>query len=67
MSVPATIADAIEENAKGPQSVSADGVSVSARPIDEQIKADQYLTGKEAATKAHRGLRFTKLIPPGGG
>ena len=38
-----TIADRIEENAKGVASVSVDGVSTTAVDIDKQIRAEQYL------------------------
>jgi hypothetical protein len=35
------------------------------------IEADKYLSGKSAvsqtSTRKNRGLRFNRLIPPGGG
>lgn len=63
-----TIKDAIESVAKGMVSSSAEsGRQMTNIPIGDLIKADQYLAGKNAAAKAHFGLRFTKCVPPGGG
>ncbi len=63
-----TIGDAIESVAKGMTSASSEnGRSMTQIPIKDLIAADQYLTGKRAAGKAHFGLRMTKCIPPGGG
>ncbi len=61
----ADLSDQIEQAAADPASVSVDGQSVSARPIPEQIAADQYLAGKAAARKRRRGLSFTQLTTPG--
>jgi len=60
-----TLADRIEENAGDPKHVEADGVVADQHPLPDQIEADRYLRSREAAEKPHRGLRFTKLIPPG--
>lgn len=57
--------DAIEQNAKGPAKASGDAGSVEQHPLPDQIEADRYLASKEAAKKPHRGLRLTKLVPPG--
>jgi hypothetical protein len=67
MAQPETIADAIEQTAKGPKRVQVSNQSVEQQSIDEQIQADQYLAAKQAAAKPHFGLRFTKIIPPGAG
>lgn len=67
MATPETIEDAIEQNALGPSSVTVEGQTVTQKNIDEQIKADTYLAGKDAAGIAHFGLRFAQLIPPGTG
>ncbi|MFV0442868.1 MAG: hypothetical protein ACK5Q5_04770 [Planctomycetaceae bacterium] len=34
-------------------------------PLKEQIEADRYLASKNAAKSKSRGLRFSKLVPPG--
>lgn len=67
MAQPETIEDAIEQNALGPASVTVAGQTVVQKDIEQQIKADEYLAAKQAATKPHFGLRFTKIIPPGAG
>ncbi len=58
--------EAIRENAAGPAKVEGDAGSVQQHPLTEQIAADRYLAGKEAAKGKRRGLRFSKLVPPGG-
>ena len=63
-----TIASRIEEDAiTGVQRAAADGQSVDAMSIDDRIKAARYLAGQTATAKNHLGLRFIKLVPPGGG
>ncbi len=62
----ADLDDTIESTAKGPKSVSTDGTRVEAQDVDDLIKADQHLKGKEGvASTRHRGIRFSKLSPPG--
>ena len=57
------LSDTIREAAGDPEQVSADGVSVKARPIDQLIAADEHLAAKTAAGKNHLGLIFRKLVP----
>jgi len=40
------IPDAIEQDAVGPQSVSADGITVTKRPIKDQIDAYKFLSSR---------------------
>lgn len=61
----ADLSNDIETAATDPASASADGESVQARPLSELIEADKYLKANTGASKAHRGLRITKLVPPG--
>ena len=61
------IRDAIAENAVAPQSVSVDGTNVTAKPLQDQIKAANFVAGQSAASKPHFGLRFTLMVPPGCG
>lgn len=61
------LSDRIEEAAAAPASVTTDGFSVTNPRLSELIAADEYLTAKRAASKKHRGLRFTKIVPPGAG
>jgi hypothetical protein len=56
----------IEDTAKNPKAVAVDGTRVDAQSVDDLIKADQHLAGKEALKNSlRRGLRFNKLVPPG--
>lgn len=67
MAQPETIAEAIQQNALGPASVTVAGQTVVQKDVEQQIKADEYLAAKQAAGKPHFGLRLTKIIPPGAG
>lgn len=65
-----TEADAVSETlasvaSAGVQSASGDAGSVTKVALSELIAADKYLRSKDAASNAGRGLRFTKLTPPG--
>ena len=59
------LSDAIKENAQGPARAAGDEGSFASHPLPDQIAADQYLAGKTAVTRKHRGLRFQKISPPG--
>ena len=56
----------IRQNAAGPKRASGDAGSVEQHSLSEQIEADKYLAGKEAARK-HPAKAFTrvKIVPPG--
>ena len=55
----------IRENAQGPAKVAGDAGSVEQHSLADQIAADRYLQSKAAARGKQRGLRFSKLVPPG--
>ena len=55
----------IRENAAGPKRAQGDSGSVEQHSLAEQIEADRYLAAKDAVRKPTKGLRFTKLVPPG--
>lgn len=58
--------DTIEELAQKPQSATgADGRSVTMPSIPDVIAAQKELAQKAGLKKAHRGLRFSKFVPPG--
>jgi hypothetical protein len=63
------ITDSITDGAQQPLSATVDGNSATQQSIDDKIKAAQYAAGQVAAGagNGHFGLRFSKLIPPGGG
>jgi hypothetical protein len=63
--MPEDLSDAIEQNAKGPAKASGDAGSVEQHKLAEQIEVDRYLASKDAVKKPRRGLRFTKIVPPG--
>jgi hypothetical protein len=60
----ADLAPGIPDAANKPASVTTDGLTVIARPIADQILADQYSKAARASRNPKRGLRFTKLIGP---
>ena len=57
--------DAIKDNASGPASAEVDGQRVTQHKLTDQIAADRYVKSSEAVAKGHRGLRISKLVPPG--
>lgn len=57
--------DAVAEAMAQPRMAAADGVSITTHGLADLIAAEKYLAAKAAAKKSHRGLRFSKLVPPG--
>ncbi|MBX3452742.1 MAG: hypothetical protein KF777_24615 [Planctomycetaceae bacterium] len=57
--------ETIRENAQGPAKATGDSGSVEQHSLQDQIEADRYLASKQAAKSKSRGLRFSKLVPPG--
>ncbi len=62
-----TIADAIRDNAAGLKKASNDAGSVEQHTIVDQIAADRYLASKQAMSRRNRGLRISRIVPPGTG
>lgn len=62
--MPDELDETIRENAQGPAKATGDAGSMEQHPLSEQIAADKYLASKQAAKQKHRGLRFSKLVPP---
>lgn len=60
-----TIENAIRENAAGPARASGDSGSIEQHNLQDQIAADRYLASKEAVKNPRRGVRFSKIVPPG--
>ncbi len=58
-----TIADKIEDTAKGPARVTVDGSTVEAQNINDQITAEKHLAAGTAASRNHVGLTFRQLVP----
>lgn len=61
----ANLEQAIADNAAGPKRAQGDSGSVEQHPLPDQVAADRYLASKEAAKRADRGIRISRLIPPG--
>lgn len=59
------IQQAIIDNATGPKRVTGDEGSVEQHSLQDQIAADRHVSSQAAASKPHRGLRRTKIIPAG--
>ena len=60
------IENAIRQNAQGPESAEADGVKVKQHPLPDQIAADKYLAGKDAAQRnPAKAFTRVKIVPPG--
>jgi hypothetical protein len=63
--MPAELDSTLRENATGPAKVAGDAGSVEQHSLPDQIAADRYLQAKAAVKAKRRGLRFSKLVPPG--
>jgi hypothetical protein len=63
--MPEDIDNAIRESAQGPAKATGDAGSVEQHKLTDQIEASRFLGAKEAAAAKNRGLRFSKLVPPG--
>lgn len=59
------VSDALKSAAQQPKRVRTDAGEVEAHDLEQQIAADKYLAAKKASGNAHRGLRFSRIIPPG--
>ena len=58
--------DTIKQNAEGPKQASAYGVSTQQHSLTDQIEADKYLAGKDAASKnPAKAFARVKIVPPG--
>jgi len=65
--MPIEIDQAITDNASGPKRAQGDSGSVEQHSLIDQIEADRYLASKAAAKRRDRGLRMTRISPPGAG
>ncbi len=55
----------IRENAQGPAEAHGDSGGMKQHPLPDQIEADRYLASKQAVKAKSRGVRLTKIAPPG--
>jgi hypothetical protein len=51
--------------ATDPKSSEADGVRVVGQDASQAVEALKFVAAAQGAAKKGRGLRFTKLVPPG--
>lgn len=61
----ATAKAALVEAISGPSSVTTDAGTVAQHSLTEMLDAARALGADCAAKKPGRGLRFTRLVPPG--
>ncbi len=59
------ITDAITEAITNPLMAKSDAGEVQMNKLTDMVAAAQYLATVNAARKRGRGIRFSKLIPPG--
>ena len=62
---PTPLEQTITENAAGPKKAQGDAGSVEQHSLQDQIAADRYLASKQAVRSRGKGLRMSKLVPPG--
>ena len=62
---PTPLEETIAENAAGPKRAQGDAGSVEQHSLQDQIAADRYLASKAAVQRRGKGLRLTKIVPPG--
>jgi hypothetical protein len=68
MATPSTnLEQAIADNAAGPKRAQGDSGSVEQHSLKDVVDADRYLASKEAAKRRDRGIRMSRLAPPGAG
>lgn len=65
--MPDDLEQTIADNASGPKRAQGDSGSVEQHSPTEQIEADRYLASKGASKRRDRGLRMSRIAPPGAG
>ena len=65
MATPTTIDEAIDQALLLPASVTEAGRTITERPLKDLQDARDREACSRVTAKAHFGLRFTKLVPPG--
>ena len=62
---PTPTEQAIIENALGPKKAQGDSGSVEQHSLPDQIAVDRYVASKRAMQSRGKGLRISKIVPPG--
>ena len=63
--MPDNLEDAIRDNAAGPAEAHGDAGGMKQHSLKDQIEADRYLASKLAMQKKRRGIRLSRITPPG--
>ena len=64
--MPDDLSETIADSAQNPRSATVDGVTAEQQPLPDQVKADQYLAGKEAVHKTPTASFVrVRMAPPG--
>lgn len=61
----AELTQRIRAVASGPAEVSSDAGRVVEQDLQDLLEAARQLAAQQASKKPHRGLRITRLVPPG--
>jgi hypothetical protein len=59
------LSDILEDAAAEPVEARGDAGSIRQRSLAELIEADRYLKSRDGLRRTDRGLKLTKLSPPG--
>ena len=57
----------VEEYLRGSKGIIVPSGSVEQHSLTDQIEADRYLASKAASKRPDRGLRMSRIAPPGAG
>lgn len=57
--------DTIRDNAAGPAEAHGDTGGMKQHSLKDQIEADRYFASKRAMRKKRRGIRLSRITPPG--
>jgi len=63
--MPDDLEESIRDNAAGPAEAHGDAGGMKQHSLKDQIEADRYLASKRAMQKKRRGIRLSKITPPG--
>jgi hypothetical protein len=63
--MPDDLEQTIRDNAQGPAEAHGDSGGMRQHDLKDQIDADRYLESKKAVRTRAKGIRLTKLLPPG--
>jgi hypothetical protein len=59
------LTDAIVTNAQGPAEAHGDSGGMKQHSLPDVIEADKYVRAVQGVSKRNRGVRFSRIVPPG--